>query len=57
VYHGDREAIFNLHYLLVRDLGKKFVTVRDKLGKEVDMSRGMLDMPLYNNNCLLGIKI
>lgn len=27
-YSGNRKAIFHLHYLLVRELDKKFVTVR-----------------------------
>ena len=52
-YYGNRTAIFELHFLLTKQLNYPFVTVRDKMGRKVDMSAGLIGMPLYDDNCLL----
>jgi len=50
---GDRETIANLYFNLHNKLNFTFVTVRDMLGQVVDMDKGYLEMPLYDNGCLL----
>ena len=53
-YTGNREAIWRLWFLLQKELDMyKFVTVRDVFGKRVDMTRSMLEMPIYSETCFL----
>ena len=54
IYTGDREAIWRLWYLLQKEIKDyRFVTVRDAMGKKVDMTKSMAEMPIYNVSCFL----
>jgi hypothetical protein len=37
----------------IMDAVKQFVTVRDAMGNKLDMSKPLLEMPIYNNSALL----
>lgn len=50
---GDRKSIFALYLLLKGKLNYSNITVRDSFNNVVDMSKGLLEMPLYSNNCFI----
>ena len=51
-YTCDRISAFSLAFEL-KELGYKFVTVRDALGNIVDLDKGVCGITLYDSRCLI----